>query len=592
MDSPIFSGSTYNPYCIPMCLFSLSCIMQSPDGDREVMVVLRNACDACHRMKRKCDGLQPCHRCRRRSRPCGYSYKQKSGPPKGSKRKLIAADEDLLENRQGRPKLLPLAMWPKDADEEGITSGTANRMNRLLAASSQAPQQPPQPPRLPGISIPPEGSASNGAGAAAAAAAVAAASAVNNAGPSPRPEALQSTASGSPEQSNAAAAAAAVAAAVAAATANAAANAKAAAAAAITAKNNADAVKEKRNFEERHAVNRMTLPPEAAQLSLEARAGAFKRAQEAAAAGMAKAKAAGERPTDDNGEILGNSTGVPATVTAAQSAAQNQGAVGRLVSTPPPTAAPALSLQLTPGALGMQTGSSMSAASHDTVAPSVAIHPLVFASQPASAISAAAQHSASSPASGAVSATAVTTAASAASPQPTTVSPSNAGQPAAAAYPGVGAPSMPSMGMSMAYHPQYGIYQPYPQSLYAAYLAQYQIQQGLSPYDGVPLYQGMNPYVNAAAYGQGAAAAALETATETMDVDVSQGQQGLPGVAGNGPPMSVTAAAAAAIAAAAQDAAARGGEKRQPKESEEAKQVRRSVMCCPILGPAISYWRM
>lgn len=586
MSPPVLLDSTCNLSRIPTCSFLLLCILQSPDGDREVMVVLRNACDACHRMKRKCDGLQPCSRCRRRSRPCGYSYKQKSGPPKGSKRKLIAADEDLLENRQGRPKLLPLAMWPKDADEEGITSGTANRMNRLLAASSQAPQQPPQPPRLPGISIPPEGSASNGAGAAAAAAAVAAASAVNNAGASPRPEAMQSTASGSPEQSNAAAAAAAVAAAVAAATANAAANAKAAAAAAMSAKNNAEAAKEKRNFEERHAVNRMTLPPEAAQLSLEARAGAFKRAQEAAAAGMAKAKAEGERSADVNGEILGNSTAVPAT--GAQSAAPKQGAGGPLVSTPTPTAAPALSLQLTPGAMGMQTGSTMPAASHDNVAPSVAIHPLVFSSQPASAISAAAQQSASSPASAAAPATAVTTAASPASPQPTTVSPSNTAQPAAAAYPGVGAPSMPSMGMSMAYHPQYGIYQPYPQSLYAAYLAQYQIQQGLSPYDGVPLYEGMNPYVNAATYGHGAAAAAPETASETMDVDVSQEQQGLPGVARNGPPMSVTAAAAAAIAAAAQDAVARGGEKRQPKESEEAKQVRRSATCRPILGPSCS----
>ena len=149
------------------------------------MIVLRSACDACHRMKRKCDGLQPCNRCRRRSRSCGYSYKQKSGPPKGSKRKLIAADEDLLENRQPRPKLLPLAMWPNETEESrataaaavvaaaagdptgstssgltapAATSPGANGINRLLAVGGHS-----QPPRLPGISIPPEGSASNGA---------------------------------------------------------------------------------------------------------------------------------------------------------------------------------------------------------------------------------------------------------------------------------------------------------------------------------------------------------------------------------------------------------------------------------------------
>ncbi|CAM9691520.1 unnamed protein product, partial [Ectocarpus sp. 13 AM-2016] len=233
-------------------------------NDRDTMVVLRSACDACHRMKRKCDGLQPCNRCRRRSRPCGYSYKQKSGPPKGSKRKLIAADEDLLENRQSRPKLIQVpTMWPKDAQQQGhaaaaaaaaatahaaaasaaqatmhvaaggetaqnagapsagtnaaappggATSPGANGINRLLAVGGhgqqqqpvpqqqmpqqqlpqqqvpppppqqqqlqqqQQQQQQPQPPRLPGISLPPEGSPSNGAGAAAAAAAVAAAS--------------------------------------------------------------------------------------------------------------------------------------------------------------------------------------------------------------------------------------------------------------------------------------------------------------------------------------------------------------------------------------------------------------------------------
>lgn len=53
-------------------------------------------------MKRKCDGKHPCTRCDRRGRDCFYSCKQKSGPPKGSKRKLVEEEEDLLENRASR----------------------------------------------------------------------------------------------------------------------------------------------------------------------------------------------------------------------------------------------------------------------------------------------------------------------------------------------------------------------------------------------------------------------------------------------------------------------------------------------------------
>lgn len=69
-------------------------------------MLLRAACDACHRMKRKCDGKHPCTRCERRSRDCFYSYKQKSGPPKGSKRKLIEDEDDLPENRPLKPTLV------------------------------------------------------------------------------------------------------------------------------------------------------------------------------------------------------------------------------------------------------------------------------------------------------------------------------------------------------------------------------------------------------------------------------------------------------------------------------------------------------
>lgn len=113
---------------------------------------LRAACDVCHRMKRKCDGKQPCTRCDRHNRDCAYSCKQKSGPPKGSKRKLVEAEDDLPENRKilggirhdqsnnedrcssssnsatkksnnskirsTRPQRHPLNTWPQAKDEE------------------------------------------------------------------------------------------------------------------------------------------------------------------------------------------------------------------------------------------------------------------------------------------------------------------------------------------------------------------------------------------------------------------------------------------------------------------------------------------
>lgn len=65
-------------------------------------------------MKRRCDGRQPCTRCDRRNRDCTYSYRQKSGPPKGSKRKLLEDEDDLLENRTFKPPRVPLAVWSGD----------------------------------------------------------------------------------------------------------------------------------------------------------------------------------------------------------------------------------------------------------------------------------------------------------------------------------------------------------------------------------------------------------------------------------------------------------------------------------------------
>ena len=249
-------------------------------------------------MKRKCDGMQPCNRCRRRSRACAYSYKQKSGPPKGSKRKLIAADEDLLENRQARPKLLPLAMWPKDVEEaasrvldsaslgatgeeirfRGVESGgrgganttsssAANGINRLLAVGGR------DQPRLPGISIPSEVSGNNDLGAFGGHGVVTASS--GNAGPSASPP----RSAGSRARSKGA-----------------------------TRTGGLTVGARKRGSFTRPIAD-LVLPIGAAQLSLEARAGAYRKAQEAAAAGMAAARAfvEGEFPTDENGEFVVNS---------------------------------------------------------------------------------------------------------------------------------------------------------------------------------------------------------------------------------------------------------------------------------------------
>ncbi|CAM9493268.1 unnamed protein product, partial [Laminaria digitata] len=302
-------------------------------GDRDTMIVLRSACDACHRMKRKCDGLQPCNRCRRRSRSCGYSYKQKSGPPKGSKRKLIAADEDLLENRQPRPKLLPLAMWPNESEESravavaavaaagdpagassaltgsAATSPGANGINRLLAVGGHS-----QPPRLPGISIPPEGSASNGAGAAAAAAAVAAASSSSSS--SSKPGASPPVAARSPSPPNP--------------------GASSMRASPKSAARDGSAGKSKAKANVRPIAD-LVLPSGAAVLSLEARAGAYRRAQEAAAAGMAAARAfvEGDFPTENNGEFAAAKGNAPGTggPGAGQPNHNKQGIMGRINAT-------------------------------------------------------------------------------------------------------------------------------------------------------------------------------------------------------------------------------------------------------------------
>lgn len=576
------------------------------------MVVLRNACDACHRMKRKCDGLQPCNRCRRRSRPCGYSYKQKSGPPKGSKRKLIAADEDLLENRQGRPKLLPLAMWPKDAEEERERAADATAaavlveasshpavsgINRLLAVGghTQIPQpppppKPPQPPRLPGISIPPEGSASSGAGAAAAAAAVAAASAANAGSPrgtSPVPHSPRPEMSGRSSPIATSSASASLTSATRVAQPDATGN--------HTPRTTADG----KFTDDRHAVNRVPVPQGAAQLSLEARAGAFKKAQEAAAAGMAAARAfvEGDFPSSEPEVFIGGMSALKMTSAAGQTY-NGQGIQGRTTSSSP-VAAPNTTAS---GQPLPSSSPSMAAMPYSNPAPQVTVPSLISTMHPAGAV-------ASQPSPGAVPTSGAAAAAPAAAsgtpsaapgaPRPVGVNPpSSTGQPPHPPHLGMpqgmsprgltlGMPpqgmspqGMPPMGMPMAYHPQYGMYQPYPQSLYAAYLAQYQLQQGMPPYEGIPVYEGMSPYPNPTVYGHGNHGGG--TAGGAPGPGGPAGSQGgavheqppaLPGVTGHDPPFAVTAAAAAALAAATQNATANASGKRPPKESEAAKQV-------------------
>ena len=133
--------------------------------------------------------------------------------------------------------------------------------------------------------------------------------------------------------------------------------------------------------------------------------------------------------------------------------------------------------------------------------------------------------------------------------------------------------------------------------MYAAYLAQYQIQQGINPYEG--MYDGMGPYGNPAMYGPGGAAVAAAGSPSApmpppplpppppapsptgaaptgaaVAARPTHSIPSLPGVTGKTPAFAVTAAAAAAIAAATRSAAV-SGEKRPPKENEEAKQVKK-----------------
>lgn len=64
---------------------------------------LRKSCDYCARMKRACDGLDPCALCLRRRKECTRSIKRKSGPAKGAKYAPRRNKRDLVDARPAAP---------------------------------------------------------------------------------------------------------------------------------------------------------------------------------------------------------------------------------------------------------------------------------------------------------------------------------------------------------------------------------------------------------------------------------------------------------------------------------------------------------
>ncbi|CBJ30417.1 hypothetical protein Esi_0189_0042 [Ectocarpus siliculosus] len=78
---------------------------------RDPTIELRKSCDYCVRLKRACDGKNPCSLCARRHKPCTRSARKKSGPAKGTKyaprrkRSVIAEWADRTSGARG--PLLP-----------------------------------------------------------------------------------------------------------------------------------------------------------------------------------------------------------------------------------------------------------------------------------------------------------------------------------------------------------------------------------------------------------------------------------------------------------------------------------------------------
>lgn len=115
--------------CCPPLLLASSV----PNQDKTVE--LRKSCDYCVKLKRACDGKNPCSLCSRRNKPCTRSARKKSGPAKGTKyaprrkRSIIAewADRATLGARE---HILPHAFL----DGGGIGGGGLGGSSRGVSS--------------------------------------------------------------------------------------------------------------------------------------------------------------------------------------------------------------------------------------------------------------------------------------------------------------------------------------------------------------------------------------------------------------------------------------------------------------------------
>lgn len=65
---------------------------------------LRNACDACHKLKRRCTGTMPCENCASLGSSCFYSMAGRLGRPRGSKnRRTVASTKSPPSQKSQQP---------------------------------------------------------------------------------------------------------------------------------------------------------------------------------------------------------------------------------------------------------------------------------------------------------------------------------------------------------------------------------------------------------------------------------------------------------------------------------------------------------
>lgn len=108
VQSPSPPLSSAVSLCSTFCLYMYT---PPPTVSQDKTVELRKSCDYCVRLKRACDGKNPCSLCSRRNKPCTRSARKKSGPAKGTKyaprrkRSVIAewADHASLGREAGLP---------------------------------------------------------------------------------------------------------------------------------------------------------------------------------------------------------------------------------------------------------------------------------------------------------------------------------------------------------------------------------------------------------------------------------------------------------------------------------------------------------